>query len=62
MQVGRFNITDGNYLEEQIAINKRRSKILNAIARPKAQARKEKQPKKKFELVQKIQALREELI
>ena len=57
-QIGSIDIEKGNSLEEQIAVDEQRAKILKEIARLEAQARKEKQPKKKFELVQKIQKLK----
>ena len=61
VQIGSIEVQSGNSLEEQIAADEQRNKILNEIARLEAQARKEKQPKKKFELVQKIQLLQKEL-
>ena len=51
----------GNSLEEQIAVDAKRAKILKEIARLEALARKEKQPKKKFELVERINILRKEV-
>ena len=60
-QIGSIDIEKGNSLEEQIAVDEQRAKILKEIARLEAQARKEKQPKKKFELVQRINNLRKEL-
>ena len=57
-QIGSIDIEKGNSLEEQIAVDEQRAKILKEIARLEVLARKEKQPKKKFELVQKIQVLR----
>ena len=57
MQIGRIDVEGGNSLEEQIAADEEREKIQKEIARLEALARKEKQPRKKFELVQKIQLL-----
>ena len=44
-QIGNIDIEKGNSLEEQIAVDEQRAKILKEIARLEAQARKEKQPK-----------------
>ena len=61
-QIGSIDIEKGNSLEEQIAVDEQRAKILKGIARLEALARKEKQPKKKFELVQQINRLKQENI
>ena len=61
VQIGSLDVETGNSLEEQIAVDEKRAKLLKEIERLEALARKEKQPKKKFELVQRIQALRKEL-
>ena len=58
MQIGRIDVEGGNSLEEQIAVEEERAKIQKEIARLEALARKEKQPRKKFELVQQIQKLK----
>ena len=55
--VGRVNIEKGNTLDEQIEINDKKQKLEKEIARLEKQARVEKQPKKKFELVQRIKVL-----
>ena len=60
-QVGEIRVEEGNTLEQQIAVDEHRAKVQKEIARLERQARKETQPKKKFELVQRIQKLREEL-
>ena len=60
-QVGSIEIEEGHSLGEQIAIDERRAKIQKEIDRMEKLARKETQPKKKFELVQKLQALRHRL-
>jgi hypothetical protein len=62
VQVGNIDIEGENSLDEQILIDEKREKILKEIAQLEAQARKEKQPKRKFELVEKINALRKELL
>ena len=61
IQVGSIDMESGNSLEEQISIDEKREKILKEIDRLEAQARKEKQPKKKFELVEKINRLKKEI-
>ena len=48
-------------LDENLAIHDRRSKLEKEIAKLEKQARAEKQPKKKFELVQRIKKLRNEM-
>ena len=58
--VGKINVEQGNSLNEQIEINEKRQKLEKEIAKLEKQARAEKQPKKKFELVQKINNLRKE--
>lgn len=59
VQVGDVDIKDGNTLEEQIIANEQQAKLQKEIARLEKQARAEKQPKKKFELVQMIKKLRD---
>lgn len=60
-QIGSIHIEDGNTLDEQIQANAERAMLDKEIARLEKLARKESQPKKKFELVQKINALRKEI-
>ena len=61
VQVGGLQIENDNTLDEQIAIDERRQRIQKEIDHLDKLAWKEKQPKKKFELVQKINKLKEEL-
>ena len=61
MQIGRIDVESGNSLEEQIAADEERAKVIKEIGRLEALARKEKQPKKKFELVERINILRKEV-
>ena len=56
--VGDVDMKQGNTLDEQIAINEQRHKLEKKIAKLEKQARAEKQPKKKFELVQRINKLK----
>ena len=61
VDIGGVSIADGNTLDEQIAADERRQKIEKEIAKLEKQARAEKQPKKKFELVQRIRQLEKEV-
>lgn len=58
--VGGIDIEQGKTLDEQIIIDEKRQKLEKEIAKLERQARAEKQPKKKFELVQRIRGLRNE--
>lgn len=62
MQIGCITVDKGNTLDEQIAVDEQRMKIQKEIDRLTKMARAEKQPKKKFELVQKINKLKTRLI
>ena len=61
MQIGGITVNQGNTLDEQIAAGEHRQKIEKEIAKLEKQARAEKQPKKKFELVQKANVLKKQL-
>ena len=61
VDIGGVSIADGNTLDEQIAADERRQKIEKEIAKLEKQARAEKQPKKKFELVQQIKKMNTEM-
>lgn len=56
--IGSITVSSGNTLEEQIAADEQKAKLEKEIARLEKLARAEKQPKKKFELVQKIQEMK----
>lgn len=60
-QIGHIEIEGGNTLNEQIALDDRRSKLQKEIDKLEKQAWAEKQPKRKFELMQKYKALRQSL-
>lgn len=62
VQVGDVDIKEGNTLEEQIIVDEQQAKLQKEIARLEKQARAEKQPKKKFELVQKINNMQKGLV
>ena len=59
-QVGEIHVEEGNTLEQQIEVDEHRAKVQREIARLEKLARKETQPKKKFELVQRINELKKE--
>lgn len=60
VQVGNIRLQTGNTLDQQIAIDEQRAKLEKEIARLEKLAWAEKQPKKKFELVQRINILKKE--
>ena len=60
-QVGGITIQQGNTLDEQIAADEQKAKLEKEIARLEKLAWAEKQPKKKFELVQQIQTAKKGL-
>ena len=57
-QIGNIHIETDNTLDEQITKDEEKAKINKEIMRLEKLARLEKQPKKKFELVQKINDLK----
>ncbi len=61
VQIGGITIEQGNTLDEQIAVDEQRMKIQKKIDRLIKLAKKEKQPKKKFELAQQINKFKQEL-
>lgn len=61
VQIGSITIAQGNTLDEQIAVNEQKAKLQKEISRLEKLARAEKQPKKKFELAQKVNKLKQEL-
>ena len=60
-QLGGITIEQGNTLDEQIAVDEQRMKIQKEIDRLTKLAKNEKQPKKKFELAQRINKFKQEL-
>jgi hypothetical protein len=56
--VGQIQIVGENTLEEQIELDEKRAKLEKEIARLEKQAWREKQPRKKFELVERINRLK----
>lgn len=61
LQVGGFEIERENTLDEQILLEEKRRKLKKEIERLEKKARAEKQPKKKFEIVNQIRKLIKEL-
>ena len=61
VQVGKVEIEQGKTLEEQIAADETRNKLLKEIEKLEKKARSEKQPKKKFELASQIKQLKKSL-
>ena len=61
IQIGGVELEQGNDLAEQIAVDERQEKLVKEIEKLEKQARNEKQPNKKFELAQKVKALKEKL-
>lgn len=59
--VGTVNIEHGNSLDEQLAVDEKRQKIEMEIVKLEKKARAEKQPKKKYEMVQRLRAYQEQL-
>ena len=61
VQIGNVQIEQGKTLEEQLAIDEKRVKLLKEIDKLEKLARAEKQPKKKFEIVAQENALKRQL-
>lgn len=61
IQIGDIHIENDNSLDEQIICDEKRAKLEKEIARLEKLARAEKQPKRAFELHQKITKLKREL-
>lgn len=61
IQVGGVELEQGNSLDEQIAADERKEKLVKEIEKLEKKARNEKQPNKKFELAQRVKALKEKL-
>lgn len=61
IDVGNIIIENNNTVDKQMDIDDKRDKLLKEIARLEQKARSEKQPKKKFELVQRKRELEKEI-
>lgn len=60
IQVGGVELEQGNSLDEQIAVDERKEKLVKEIEKLEKQARNEKQPNKKFQLAQHVNMLKEQ--
>lgn len=61
VQIGEVQIEEGKSLDDQMALDARRAKLQKEIDRIERLARIERQPKKKFELVQQENNLKKQL-
>ena len=61
VQIGEVQIEQGKTLDEQLTIDERRAKLQREIGKLEKLARSEKQPKKKFEIVTKVNALKRQM-
>lgn len=59
--IGDIHVEEGNTLTEQIAIDDERAKLQRQIEKLEAKARSERQPRKKLELFQQLQELKNNL-
>ena len=57
-EIGNIHVTEGNSLGQQIEVNAQREKLEKEIERLERLARKEVQPRKKYELVKRIKELK----
>ena len=57
-QIAGIEIEQGRTLNEQIAVSSQKEKLLKEIGKLEKQARTERQPKKKYEFVQRIKELK----
>jgi hypothetical protein len=62
IQIGGVEMEQGNTLDEQLRIDEERAKLKRKIEQLERKARIEKQPRRKFELVQEVNKLKNELI
>ena len=61
IQIGGVELGEGKSLDEQLASDAEQEKLMRQIERLEKQARKEKQPRRKWELVEEMRWLRERL-
>ena len=61
IQVGGVELEQGNDLSEQIELDDRKVQLAKDIEKLEKQARSEKQPNKKFQLVQQVKVLKKQL-
>jgi uncharacterized protein YggE len=58
VQIGGITVAEGNTLDEQIAADEERAKLLRRIEKLEQQARSEKQPRRKWELAEEVKKLK----
>ena len=61
MTIGKLELHDGNDIDTQIETDERRRKLLAQIDALQKKAMKEKQPRKKWELMQQVKELKQQL-
>lgn len=62
MQIGGIQVIKEDTLEEQIIYNENQEKMQKKIEQLEKRARSERQPRKKFEIVEMIKAMKEEVV
>lgn len=61
VQIGQIQVSGGNTLDEQIELDEKKAKLQKEIVRLEKAARAEKQPKRKFDLVSRMNVLKKQL-
>ena len=61
MTIGQFDLHDGNDIDTQIELDERRHKLLVQIDALQKKAMREKQPRKKWDLMQQVKELKQQL-
>lgn len=61
VQIGQIHISVGNTLDEQIELDEKKARLQKEIERLEKAARAEKQPKRKFDLVSRMNVLKKQL-
>ena len=61
MTIGQFELHDGNDIDAQIEYDERKRKLLAQIDALQKKAMREKQPRKKWELMQQVKELKQQL-
>lgn len=62
VQIGQIQVSGGNTLDEQIELDEKKAKLQKEIVRLEKAARSEKQPKRKFDLVSRMNVLKKQLV
>ncbi len=61
MTIGLFELHDGNDIDKQIEVDERRRKLLAQIDVLQKKAMREKQPRKKWEIMQQVKELKQQI-